>query len=125
MKREKRKKKEWVGNGLKTIVLTATKDIAPCYCSQCCHMAEGLWALQFRDRIIKYYFLLPNKLIFITSDKYYQKQYFKSLCTCMNTSLWAIKGHFLENLTALTCKVQVNGFLPILSFFSPMPLPVV
>ena len=35
---KKGKKKEWVGNSLKTIVLTAAKDLAPCYCSQCCHI---------------------------------------------------------------------------------------
>ena len=57
-------KKEWVGDSLKTIVLTAAKYIASCYCSQCGHMAECLWALQFKDTIIKYCFLLPNKLIF-------------------------------------------------------------
>ena len=118
-------KNEWVGNSLKAIVVTAAKDIAPHYCSQCCHMNECLWALQVKGRIIKYYFLLSNKLIFITSGKYDQKQHFESQCTCMNTSLWAIKRHFLENFTVLTCKVQVNGFLPILSFFPPMPLPVV
>ena len=49
----------------------------------------------------------------ITSGKYYQKQYFKSQCTCMNTSLWTIKGHFLENVAVLTWKVQLNGFQPI------------
>ena len=54
-----RGKKEWVGNSLKTIVLTAVKDIDPSY-SQFGHIAEGLWALQFSDRVIKYY-----KLIFI------------------------------------------------------------
>ena len=117
VEREKRKKKEWVGNSLKTIVLIAAKDIAPYYCSQCFHMAEGPWALQFKGSIIKYCFLLPNKLIFITNGKYYQKQHFKSQCTCLNTSLWAIKRHFLENIAVLTCKVQVTGFLPILPFF--------
>ena len=70
-------KKEWVGNSLKTIVLTAAKYIACCYWSQCGHMAEGLWALQFEGRIIKYCFLLPNKLIFI-SCKILPKQPFKS-----------------------------------------------
>ena len=116
VEREKRKKKVWVGNSFKTIVVTAAKGIAPCYCSQCCHMAECLWTLQVKGRIIKYYFLLSNKLIFIASGKYDPKQHFKSQCTCMNTSLWAIKRHFLENLTVLTCTVQVNGFLPILFF---------
>ena len=43
-----KKEKKMVGNSLKTIVLTAAKDIAPCYCSHCCHMAEGLWALQVK-----------------------------------------------------------------------------
>ena len=42
LERGKRKKKEWVGNSFKTIVLTAAKDIDPSYCSQCGHMAEGL-----------------------------------------------------------------------------------
>ena len=119
MEREKRKKTEWVGNSLKTIVFAAAKDIAPCYCSQCYHMAEGLWALQFKGRIIKYCFLFPNKLIFITSGKYYQKQHFKSQCTCLNTSLWAIKRHFLENVAVLTYKVQVTSFLLIFSVFPP------
>ena len=111
-----RGKKEWVGNSLKTIVLTAAKDIAPCY-SQYCHMAEGLWALQFKGKIIKYCFLLPNQLIFITSGKYYQKYHFKSQCTCLNTNLWAIKRHFLENVAVLTCKVQVTGFYLFFLFF--------
>ena len=33
-----RKKKEWIGDSLKTTVLTAAKDKGPSYCSQCVHM---------------------------------------------------------------------------------------
>ena len=39
--KEEKEKKEWVGNSLKTIVLTVAEYIACCYCSQCGHMAEG------------------------------------------------------------------------------------
>ena len=39
---EEERKKEWVGNSHKTIVLTACKDIDGFYCSQCCHIAECL-----------------------------------------------------------------------------------
>ena len=40
--RREKEKWEWVGNNHKTIVLTAGKDIDSFYCSQCCHIAEGL-----------------------------------------------------------------------------------
>ena len=38
----RKKKKEWVGNIHKTIVLTAGKDMDSFYYSQYCHIAEGL-----------------------------------------------------------------------------------
>ena len=100
MEREKRKKKEWVGNSLKTIVLTAAKDIAPCYCSQCCHMAEGLWALQIKGRIVKYYFLLPNKLNFITSGKYRVSSY-------RTAQKYRIIGHFFPKY-----RTNIGHFFP-------------
>ena len=54
------------------------------------------------------------------------KQHFKSQCTCTNTSLWAIKGHFLETFTVMTCKT-ISEWFPTYSFFflTPMPQPIV
>ena len=95
VKREKRKKNEWVGNSLKAIVLTATKDTAPCYCSLCGHMAEGLWELQFKGRVIKYYCLAhlvfqPKSFIQSCFVRWHHPE---SVSASVHTSPWHMVRH--------------------------------
>ena len=89
------KRKEWAGKSHKTIVLTASK-----YTVSIVLNVDTQARMYLSPRSAKYYFLLANKLIFITNVglivKYYTKQHFRNQCTWVKSSLWAIKGIFLK-----------------------------